>query len=136
MKDKALKLYEHSFVRYVIVGGLSYVIELSLLLSLVYAASLSAPVGVAISFWVGLIVSFILQRIIAFRDKRSGRKLLAGQIVAYGALVAVNYAFTIGFVYIAEPLVGVVVSRTVALVITTLWNFLIYRNLIFKGAAQ
>jgi putative flippase GtrA len=87
--------------------------------------------AVAISFWVGLIVAFVLQKIFTFNERSRGRKVVK-QSILYGLLVLFNYLFTLFFVGIFTDYIDVVIARTLALIITTIWNFLIYNNYLFK----
>lgn len=118
-------------VRYVVVGGLSYLIEVACIYLLITLGT-GSLVAIAISFWVGLVVSFLLQKLVAFNDKKRTARALAGQSLSYGILVIVNYFFTLGVVYIGAPLLGAYLARTVALIITTAWNYLIYSKIIFR----
>lgn len=117
--------------RYLIIGGSVYVLEL---LIIVAAQSLgtSAVVAVGLSFWIGLIVSFVLQKLITFGDKRLYHKVLVPQIIAFSLLVLFNFSFTIVVAKLLTGMVPAVVSRTLALGITTVWNFYLYKTRIFK----
>lgn len=130
--EKLRSLLERSsLLRYIIIGGVSYIIELAFMYA-IFSLSSSYLLAVGISFWVGLIVSFLLQKIIAFRNKNKSAKKLALQAVFYGALVLVNYTFTLLFVGGLAIHIGLFVARTVALVITTGWNYFAYKHLIFR----
>lgn len=118
-------------IRYLTSGGLSFVVEIITLYILINLVHLPAHLGVAISFWIGLIVSFVLQKIFTFSDTNTSRKRTGMQIASYGALVLFNYAFTILFVYIGSQL-PVIITRTIALAITTTWNYFLYKYWIFS----
>lgn len=126
------RLTNNSLVRYIIVGGISFALEISVLFFLIHFFSFSTVAAVAVSFWVGLIASFLAQKYLTFQDNNRSTKRLLKQSIAYGALIAVNYAFTIGFVSLMDSIIGVYVARTVALTITTAWNYIIYAKIIFK----
>jgi len=132
MMDLYKKIAQHSVVRYIFIGGTSYIIEIAVLYILADIVGLGPTLGVALSFWIGLIISFFLQKLFAFRNKSFKKKLLLKQAVAYGALIVVNYIFTLAFVIVFEPIIGLIIARTVALIITTVWNFLLYSRVIFK----
>jgi putative flippase GtrA len=129
------KLYEQRLVRYILAGGLSYAIELSVLLVLYKLFGLSAELSTAIAFWIGLTASFILQKIFAFRDYEKTVKAVSKQVGVYAALVGFNYLFTLAVVA-AFPAKWVVFSRTLALIITTVWNYYIYKKIIFHPTAM
>lgn len=125
------RLKNKPVIRYVVVGGLSYLIELACIYLFITLGA--SPLGaIAISFWVGLVVSFLMQKLIAFNNKKRSPRALAGQSLAYGLLVLLNYVFTLGVVYIGASLLGAYLARTVALIITTVWNYLIYSKIIFR----
>ena len=135
MRDKAITIIKSStLLRYIFVGGTSYAIELSVLLLLIYVFHANTALAVSIGFWLGLIISFILQKFLAFGDKDTRVKRLTIQSFYYGLLVAVNYTFTLVFVHYLSPILTILVARTVALIITTVWNFFVYKKIIFKEA--
>lgn len=130
--DRIKRLRDMAIVRYVFVGGLAYVIELSVLFIFSEVAHLSPTVSVGISFWIGLIVAFLLQKVLAFKNTSRQKKTVAFQVITYLILVVFNYSFTLLFVHFTEQIIGLFASRTIALVFTTLWNFVIYKKLIFR----
>ena len=118
--------------RYLVIGGSAYVLEL---LVIVTAQKLGAGslLAVGLAFWVGLIVSFILQKIITFGDKRMHHRVVLAQSAAFLVLVFFNFGFTL---IVTKLLIGVmpaVACRTLALAITTTWNFYLYKKKIFTG---
>jgi putative flippase GtrA len=126
-------LLKSPLVRYILVGGSSFVIELSCIY-IITQLTHDGMRAVAISFWVGLITAFILQKTIAFQNQSKNPKAILTQIVAYITLVAINYAFTLGFVALMQAILGIYVARTIALIITTGWNFVIYKKIIFNDS--
>lgn len=113
------------------VGGSVYVLEL-LVIVLAQHAGASSVVAVGISFWLGLIISFVLQKFITFGDKRTQRHVVISQVVAVSLLVLFNFGFTLLVTRALSPHIPAVVSRTLALAVTTIWNFYLYRTRIFK----
>lgn len=116
--------------RYLIVGGTVYVLEL---IVIVVASHVGAkPVlAVALSFWIGLCVSFVLQKVFTFGDRRTHHKILIPQLVAVSLLVLWNFGFTILVTRLLTSL-NPTITRTIALLITTIWNFYLYQTRIFK----
>jgi putative flippase GtrA len=119
------------FGRYLLIGGSVYVFELAVI---VFVQQLGANdvLAVSLSFWLGLIVSFILTKFVTFGDKRTHHKILIPQIVAVCLLVIFNFGFTLLVTHLLEDVTPATVSRTIALAITTLWNFYLYKTRIFK----
>ncbi len=125
------KATKNTLVRYVLVGGTSYVIELSSLLALYHFGHMSRTLATAIAYWIGLILAFILQKLVAFQDYRKEAKTLTRQGVIYGILTLWNWGFTIAVVGLFSSKY-IILSRTLAQVILTVWNYTIYKRIIFK----
>lgn len=119
--------------RYLVVGVSVYVFEL-VVIYLAQAAGTSSLVAVGLSFWLGLIASFVLQKFFTFSDKRVHHTILLPQIVAVSLLVLFNFGFTLLMTHLLEPIVPAAISRTIALGVTTIWNFYLYKTKIFKTA--
>lgn len=129
------KMFESTLARYVLVGGGSFALELCSLLFLSRVLDIPRTGAVAASFWVGLLASFILQKTFAFKDYRRERKLIFGQLTQYSILVVFNYIFTLAVVGIF-PESLLVASRTLALAITTTWNYMFYKKFLFSRRKQ
>lgn len=128
-RGKALLM--RPFGRYLVIGGLVYLFELIVIVAAQWLGA-GALVAVALSFWLGLTLSFILTKFVTFGDKRTHHKILIPQIVAVGLLVLFNFGFTLLVTRLLEDIVPPTISRTIALAITTLWNFYLYKTRIFK----
>ena len=120
-----------TLLRYIIVGGTSYAIELSVLLLLVHVLHFNTTLAVSIGFWLGLVISFLLQKFLAFKNTDTRARRLTIQTVYYALLVLFNYGFTLLFVHLLEPFIDLSIARTLALIITTAWNYIIYKKVIF-----
>lgn len=133
MQQKIIqKLHDNpALVRYIVIGVSIYIFEL---LVIVVAQSLGAKavVAVGISFWLGLIASFMLQKFVTFGDKRVHHKVLLPQMVAFAVLVLWNFLFTVGVTAALDSWVSPTITRTIALGITTIWNFYLYKTRIFR----
>lgn len=118
--------------RYLIVGGSVYVFEL--LVIIVAQAYGAGPVlAIALSYILGTLVSFFLQKILTFGDKRMHHRILIPQLIATIVLVAWNFCFSLLVAHILAHHTPAIISRTIALGITTIWNFYIYKTRIFKN---
>lgn len=131
MKLLSSDILKSTLLRYLLVGAISFAIELSAMYLFILLGALDI-IAVAIAFWVGLIVSFLFQKIYTFENHTTRVRHLTAQSIGYGSLVIVNYGFTLIFVAIFSPIIGILIARTVALVITTVWNFIIYKKIIFR----
>lgn len=128
-------LAQHQIVRYIFVGGFSFVIEIATLYSLNQLLHISPTVSVAISFWVGFIIAYTLQKLVTFQNKEKSRGALTKQLVGYSLLVAWNYAFTLLVVELFHASISVIILRTIVIAITTIWNYFLYKK-IFKVTEQ
>ena len=135
MKNTTRQLLKRPGIRYLIIGGGVYILELAVIVAALHFGA--GPVlAVGISFWVGLMVSFILQKIVTFGDKRLHHRILLPQFIAFSLLVLFNFGFTILVVKLLANAAPAVVSRTGALAITVIWNFYLYKTRIFKSADE
>jgi putative flippase GtrA len=130
-KPKLIELRQRPGLRYVLVGGTTYVVELAVIV-LAQHLGASAVRAVAISFWFGLIVSFTLQKLVTFSDRRTHHKVVLSQIASFSLLVLFNFGFTIVVTKLLQHALPVVVIRTLAIGITTLWNYYLYKTRIFR----
>lgn len=131
-RDYIRALLQKSGVRYLIVGGTVYVLELVIII-IAQAQGATPTVAVAISFVLGLIISFFLQKLFSFRDKRMHHKILIPQVIAVTLLVLWNFAFTIALVRLLQNVLPPTVTRTIALAITVIWNYYLYKTRIFRS---
>lgn len=118
-----------NLLRYLIVGGFAYLIEMGALFGLRDGLGLSPLRAVAISFWVGLIVAFFLQKFVTFKNYDKSKRAIATQLIGYAILVGWNYIFTLAVVKLFENHFSVFIIRTIAILIITSWNFFIYQVL-------
>jgi putative flippase GtrA len=130
--DRIKELLSRPGYRYLIIGGSVYALEL-VVITLSQSLGASAILAVGLSFWIGLIVSFLLQKLITFSDKRTHHKVLVPQIIAFSLLVLFNFGFTVLVTKLLARTIPAVATRTLALLITTIWNFYLYRTRIFKS---
>jgi len=130
---KLISLMRRPFGRYLIIGLGVYLFELAVIF-VAEKAGTNSIVAVGLSFWLGLMVSFFLQKFITFGDKRMQHHILIPQLVAVCLLVLFNFGFTLGITHVLNDIVPATVSRTIALGLTTIWNFYLYKTRIFKTA--
>jgi len=131
VRDTYIRLRNSQLFRYIFIGGISYVVELIVLLSLAKLLLFTPELSVGYSFWVGLVISFLLQKYVAFENKERNKRNLTRQSLFYGLLVLFNYVFTIAFVSVFTSLFGLILARTIALLLTVSWNYFVYKR-IFK----
>ena len=125
------KALTHPLFRYALVGISTYIVEIAVLIGLHSGFKIQRTIAAGASFWVGLLFSFLLQKLVAFQDYKKELGAISKQAVGYGALVAFNYFLTLLIVSLF-PDKDLILSRTVAIAITTCWNFVIYKKIIFR----
>jgi putative flippase GtrA len=126
------KLLKRPGIRYLLVGGSVYMLEIVIILIAQHQGA-SAVVSVGLSYAIGTTVSFGLQKMVTFGDKRMHHKILIPQAVATALLVLFNFGFTLLVAKLLAHVWPTVVTRTLALLTTTVWNFYLYRTRIFKS---
>lgn len=131
MKAKLRSMLSTTTGRYITVGGLVYLLEL-VVIWLSETLGASSLVAVGVSFWIGLVASFLLQKLFTFGDKRTQRKVLLSQIIAVSLLVMFNFGFTLLITKLFASTLTTFGARTVALAITVIWNFYLYKTHIFR----
>ena len=131
--QKLQALLKRPGYRYLIIGGSVYVFELAVII-VAQRLGASATWAVAISFCLGTLVSFFLQKLVTFGDKRMHHRILVPQLVATVLLVVWNLSFSVLLTKLLQDHLPAVVTRTLALGVTTIWNFYLYKTRIFKNS--
>lgn len=123
------RVLRHSLTRYLVVGGLSYAVNVLLLNLLVEVVHLPrAWVAAPAAFLLTFVVSYTLQRVFAFRSEAD----VTGSVVRYTILVAINL--------VAQSLIhagceraglGLATSQFIATGVTTVWNYFAYKHWVY-----
>ena len=121
--------------RYLIVGGSVYLFELAVIVD-VQSLGASAVWAVAVAYCLGTTLSFFMQKLVTFGDKRMHHKVLIPQMIATALLIVWNLAISVVVTKLLQHHLPAVVTRTIALAITTIWNFYLYKTRIFKTGAE
>ena len=117
--------------RYLFIGGVGYLFELFIIL-IAGQLGASPAKAVAVSFILGTISAFLLQKFFTFKDRRLHRSILIPQVIATILLVIFNFCFSVGLAKIFEDTLDPIVSRTISLILTTIWNYLLFKTAIFN----
>lgn len=119
-----------SFVRFLVTGGLSYVVDVGVLVALNSGAGWSVGAATTGAYLVAFFFTFTLNRVWVFRASESPA---VGQATRYLVLVGVNYVVTLAIVLGLTSLdTPVVVAKTAAVVVIALSNFVVYRRWVFR----
>lgn len=119
----------HSAGRYLLVGVVSYGIDVGVL-SLFWHV-LHAPLWLSTSagFWSSFAANFVLSRNWTFRQNHQAP---GAQLLRYSVLVAVNYTVTVFAVTaLHRSGFGVITARTLVLAVLTLSTYFLYRKWVF-----
>ena len=121
-------------VFYVISGVASLVADYSTFIILYYICNLSVEISAPIGLVVGFVVSFLMNRLWTFKHQASkGKRQSIKQLTLYLVLFIINNLFTVVFInYLASIGVLAAVSKIFSTIIITLWNYVLYKKVIFK----
>lgn len=118
-------------LRYVLAGGLSFLFEYTVFISVVYGFGLEPEVGQAISYILTLIVNFLLLRSWTFKSKDGDK--IRQHLVKYCLLVVFNLpATTLLIGWLTAIGLAALIAKIVVVALTTVWNYIVYDKLIFK----
>jgi putative flippase GtrA len=128
-----LRLAESSVIRFLLVGVLSFALDLGLLTFLHEVLDVELWIATPVAFLVSLVFNFLLQRIFTFQaTNRRGVSALK-----YGLLVVANI-FVSDLIVTGFDALGwsYILGKTTATVLTTAWNYFLYRHWIFQSTAS
>ena len=133
MVQKLWQLRHHSATRYIIVGICAFTTQYVTLNFSYYVLSLHLHVATSIGYICGLLISFAFNRHWVF-GKAGKHKHIAHQSSEYIALVIFNYFFTVlGVSLLKHHGIQPYISPVLITAIVTLWNYILYKKVIFKG---
>jgi len=119
-----------SAVRYLIVGGFCFLVDVALLWLLRDLVHLPLALAVPIAFLASFAVTYTLQRTVAF----SSEATVAPSVARYTILVAFNTIAITAIVWAAETIGwGWLAGKIIAVVATTVWNYFAYRYWVFAA---
>lgn len=128
-KQIAEFLYNHNAVRYVFVGGTTFLIDITTLLTLHGLFDMSVPVATTAGYWLSIIYNFSLNRWWTFNAQDA--KKIHEHAILYAMLLGFNYCFTLGFVSIMSHYIYVGFAKVMATGIQIIWTYPTYKYLIF-----
>ncbi len=117
-----------SLFKYLLIGGLSFLLDLGLLTFAFQVLKWPLWVATGAGFWGSFFFNYFLQKHFSFNSKSSP----FGAVIRYSALLAVNTVATMGIVEFFQFVgAGFVAGKVVSTALTTAWNYLIYKHWIF-----
>lgn len=116
-------------MKFLIVGGLSFVLDLGVLILLREIFAVDLWIATPIAFLVSLIFNFIVQR--KFTFQATVRSHIS--LIRYGVLVVFNIFATDIIVNLFDNLALTYAGgKVIATISTTVWNFFLYKHWIFR----
>ncbi|MBO4838782.1 MAG: GtrA family protein [Lachnospiraceae bacterium] len=134
------------FLRYVIIGGVSALIDMGVnyvTLYYIFHATKDDKLPVAVSvtagFIVGLVVNYILSNVFVFRkpeQKKKGKTV--GAFLIYAAVGVIGYFLTVGLTllgtrFIGEEGIWYLIMTAVVKGIVLVWNYLGRKIFVYRG---
>ena len=120
-------------LRFLVVGGLSFLIDFGLLVLLREIVGFDLIVATPVAFLTSLIINYALQRLYAFRSTTG----IGPSAAKYLALVAFNTVATSLIVAGSEQLgVGYEIGKVLSTALMTVWNFFLYKHWIFRDKGE
>ncbi|TFD32752.1 GtrA family protein [Cryobacterium sp. TMT1-62] len=118
----------HSAMRYLVIGGASFLIDFGLLALFFQAFAWPLWLATGAAFLISFVFNYLLQRAFSFSSQATHATALS----KYLFLLAFNTAATIGIVWLIDMTGwGWGAGKVVATIITTGWNYFVYRYWVF-----
>lgn len=124
-------LYRHHFVRYLIVGGTTFVIDFGTLILLHGKLGFGIAASTSVAYWLSIAYNFILNRYWTFDvwEKDS----LQRHLTTYLFLLIINYFFVVTFVSFASDHINYLYAKAIAVIIQMIWTYPVYKYFIFTA---
>lgn len=130
VKNVSQKLYRHSFVRYVAIGGTTFALDFFFLILLHGILDINIIVAATVAYWTSIVFNFLANRFWTFEATETH---IAKHAAAYGMLLAMNYLFTVGFIGAATHFgMHYTIAKIISVAIQMTWTYIAYKKMIFK----
>lgn len=131
MKGPGLRLrsiYGHSGVRYLLAGGVCFLLDFGLLALLHEVLGWPTWLSAGLSFLVSFAFTYSIQRMFSFSSRAPHGRAL----IRYTILVGINTVATIAIVALVDKsALSWAGGKVIATLITTVWNYYAYRYWVF-----
>lgn len=124
------------FLRYVVVGGVAFVVDFSFLAFLTEVGKINYLISASISFLLGLVCNYVLSVKWVFLDRKFKNKLL--EFALFSGIGIVGVVLNEVFIWFLTERAGIyyLYSKIVTAMIVLIWNFLARKFGLFSLAAQ
>jgi putative flippase GtrA len=127
-------LYNHHFVRYLVVGGTTFFIDFGILLFLHGVLDLNLAASTSVAYWVSISYNFVVNRYWTFN--RREKESLKRHITLYFGLLVINYLFAVTFVSIVGSHINFIIAKAMAVGIQMAWTYPVYKYYIFTESVK
>jgi putative flippase GtrA len=117
-----------SVTRFLFVGGLSFAVDLGILVFLHEFLGIELWIATPVAFLISLVFNFLLQRVFTFQATNNSGISALKYVLLVIANVVVSDLIVTGFDAMGW---SYVVGKTTSTVLTTVWNYFLYRHWIF-----
>jgi len=125
------RIWSNSAVRYLVVGGIAFLIDVGLLAALHDLFGVPLVIATPTAFLCSFALTYVLQRLLTFGSDAGW----AASAVRYTLVVAFNALATTAIVSLFDAAGAPwILGKIVAVGSTTVWNFFLYKHWIFAGA--
>lgn len=129
IKNLTLFLYHHRFVKYLFVGGTTFLLDFGILYSLHGVFGFGIAGATSVAYWLSIVYNFSLNRYWTFDawEKES----LQHHITAYFFLLVINYFFAVIFVSFMSDYINYLLAKALSVILQMIWTYPAYKRLIF-----
>lgn len=132
IKTLVKTLYRHNFVRYLFVGGTTFIIDEGILIYLHGHANIWLPLATFCSYIAAFIYNFSLNRWWSFSAAETDS--LRSHIAPYSVLFVFNLIFAVVAVSLLSNYIHFAIAKPIVVIIQTTWTYYAYKNIIFAKA--
>jgi putative flippase GtrA len=129
VRKTARYFYKHRFIRYLFVGGTTFVIDFALLFFLHDTLSTTITFATSAAYWISIVYNFLINRHWTFDANEKAN--LKRHITTYFILLVGNYFFSVIFIAIASSFMYFMLAKVLAVAIQMTWTYYLYKNYIF-----
>lgn len=129
LKDFVRYCYKHHVLRYLFVGGSTFLIDFTLVVVLHGRLNMRIAFATTIAYWISIIWNFSLNRWWTF--DAASTKSLKRHLLSYTMLLLVNYLFTVIFVTVVSKFIVYTLAKIISTAIQIVWTYPIYKHVIF-----
>lgn len=121
------------FLRYVLVGGISFVVDMCLLVTLTEMWGVDYLASAAIGFFAGLATNYLLSITWVFEARAISDPLT--EFLVFAAIGLGGLALTEAFLWIGSEwlLVDYRITKVATVVVVLIWNFGLRKWILFRG---